>query len=191
MRPINLLPRVPLSRRLLKPVIAAIIMVTAVVAVGIFLLYDQYRDTNRMYEAEIARLETQMLELLASERPPRYADVTAYRELVERLERSGRDWGPMFELAGGLLPRGSSIASVAADENGKVTLSVRMSDLAGIAAYSAALREAEPVADAAVVSIRLESSLTADGAAVRAVPVYSALIELQLAHPTGTEGAGS
>jgi len=69
MRPINLLPRVPLSRRLLKPVIAAIIMVTAVVAVGIFLLYDQYRDTNRMYEAEIARLETQMLELLASERP--------------------------------------------------------------------------------------------------------------------------
>jgi len=117
--------------------------------------------------------------------------VTAYRELVERLERSGRDWGPMFELAGGLLPRGSSIASVAADENGKVTLSVRMSDLAGIAAYSAALREAEPVADAAVVSIRLESSLTADGAAVRAVPVYSALIELQLAHPTGTEGAGS
>jgi len=97
----------------------------------------------------------------------------------------------VFELAAGLLPRASSIASVTADRDGKVTLEVRMPGLAEIAAYSAALREAEPVADAAVVSIRLESSLTADGAAVRAVPVYSALIELQLAHPTGTEGAGS
>lgn len=183
MKPINLLPRVPLSRRLYKPVIAGIAALTAVIASGIVLLYAQYAETNRQFETEIARLEGQLLELAASEKPPRYADVAAYRHLVEQLEGAGRDWSPVFDLAAGLLPRNSSITAITADEGGKVTVAVRMPGLTEIAAYTEALREAEPIADAAALSFRLESSTDPGETAGASGSVYTVVIELILADP--------
>jgi len=192
MKPINLLPRVPLARRMYKPAIAAIAALTAVFAAGIIILYGQHAANNRYFEAEIARIDRRMAELTASEERRISADVAAYRQLVERLEGEAADWEPLFELAAELLPPNSSIVAMSADADGTVSLAARFPDLVEIASYAEALREAEPIADAVLLSLQRAGTTDADmsGWIGAAGAGYAAEFELRLADPAETGEGG-
>lgn len=154
MKNINLLPRVPLERRIFIPVMTAIISVHVLVIVLLVIWIMNAGSSISNAQLEIDRLKAEIQAEAALRVPdPFTVDYEHFKSDITQIKERIRDWSPIMGLVAENLPWNARLTDVSAQSRDMLSVRLQFKDAALIPQYISLLQQNDDVQKVIVSSL--------------------------------------